>query len=75
MSDLAKPITAGDLHALAKRLRLKSYYDVGSTEESEREAAIRQGRSTAMTEVADAIDETTQHDSALTQEDLSTWRR
>lgn len=75
MSDSAQLITASDLQALAKRLRLKVYYDVGNTDASDQESAIRQGRSTALTEIADTIDEITQLDSTLTQEDLGSWRR
>lgn len=70
------PVTVGELRALAKNLRLKSYYDVGDPEsESERAAGIREGRSTALVEVADSIDMALGIDSALTQEDLDSWRR
>ncbi len=72
MSDSARPVTAGDLQAFAKKLRLKVYYDVGDTDlgDSDHERATRQGRTTALIEVADAVDEITQLDSTLTQGDL-----
>ena len=82
MSDPARVITVEDLRSLAKRLRLRAYYDVGTSlcgdgedDDRLREAAVRQGRASALAEVADVIDEVTDLDSTLTQADLESWRR
>lgn len=62
---------------LAKRLRLKAYYDVGDTdsEEDVRAAATREGRTSALITFAECIDETFAFDSTLTKDDLEAWRR
>ena len=39
------------------------------------DAAVRGARTSTLIEVADVIDVVLQIDSALTQEDLSSWRR
>lgn len=76
MSDTpSRVITADDMLKVAKRLRLKAYYDTGDPEgDSEHDAAVRSGRSSALIEVADALDETLAIDSALTQDDLGSLR-
>jgi hypothetical protein len=69
--DAVRIVTADNMFALAKKLRLKAYYDTGDPEgDSDHEAAVRGGRSSALIEFADAIDETMQFDSTLTQDDL-----
>lgn len=82
MSGPARVVTVEDLRSLAKRLRLRAYYDAGTSlcgdgedDDRLREAAVRQGRASALAEVADVIDEVTDLDSTLTQADLESWRR
>jgi hypothetical protein len=64
------------MSAFAKKLRLKAYYDIGDPEgESDHDAAVRGARSSALIEVAEAVDETLQINTELTPEDLSSWHR
>lgn len=70
------PVTVADVFLIAKKLRLKAYYDTGDPEgDTAYDAAVRGARTSTLIEVADVIDEVLQIDSALTQEDLSSWRR
>lgn len=70
------PVTVGEMRALAKNLRLKAYYDVGDSEdEGDRASTLREARSSALTEVADAIDQALAISTELTPEDLESWRR
>lgn len=62
---------------LAKKLRLKAYYDVGDTDmgDDDHTSAIREGRSSALITFAECVDETFGFDSTLTQDDLESWRK
>lgn len=76
MSDSQRAVTVEEMSALAKKLRLKAYYDVGDPEgEGGHDAAVRGARSSALIEVAETIDETLQINTELTPEDLESWRR
>lgn len=74
-----RPVTVADMMKLAKKLRLKMYYDVGDVGDvygdDGHSAAVREGHSSALTTVAESIDDTFQFDSSLTQDDLDSWRK
>lgn len=62
---------------LAKKLRLKAYYDTGDPEGNDdvQTAAAREGRTSALLTFAEAIDETFEVNSELTPNDLDAWRK
>jgi hypothetical protein len=67
----ATTITVDQMLTLAKKLRLKAYYDFGDPDgDSDRASTVREARSSALIEVADAIDEVFEINSQLTPEDL-----
>lgn len=70
-------VSVDDMVKFAKRLRLQAYYDTGDPEggSEDHSEIVREARNSALTTVADAIDETFSVDSKLTQDDLEGWRR
>lgn len=74
---MSHPVSTDDMVKLAKRLRLQAYYDTGDPDGSSegRSEVVREARNSALTTIADTIDETFSVDSKLTQDDLEGWRR